>query len=338
METKLRGRLRQASSMVMPPLPEQQVVPERSCDICGSVFSSLAQLRQHARRGSCRGNLAGVDNVCHLCDRNFETYVCLRQHERLANPVQYNQKMAGEAATKSKKWTADEQQELAESLSLNEEDATLRREILASHEKGKDALAEWVNRLTGCISRIHRNPTLHTVNRTALRSTNRTRRARMYRRAQNVFEKNPKKLADLILENGNWYELSPPNMTAVNEFCRIFAEPSINDDEPIADQREESINVMQAISAELRWAMKSMKSDTSALDNITLNSTRRIQGAKEDGREKKFVQYIAQYLSETTTAMGTDFGEAVNAGPSSRQEVEVWLSRQSWLGSRADKL
>uniref|UniRef100_A0A1A9VCF4 Uncharacterized protein n=1 Tax=Glossina austeni TaxID=7395 RepID=A0A1A9VCF4_GLOAU len=31
-------------------------------------------------------------------------------------------------------------------------------------------------------------------------------------------------------------------------------------------------------------------------------------------------------------------GEAVNAGPSSRQEVEVWLSSQSWLGSRADKL
>uniref|UniRef100_A0A1A9VS55 Uncharacterized protein n=1 Tax=Glossina austeni TaxID=7395 RepID=A0A1A9VS55_GLOAU len=171
-------------------------------------------------------------------------------------------------------FSIEENQELVEAietLSLNEEDATLRREILASHDKGKDALAEYVNRLTGCISKVHRNPTRHTVNRTALRSTNRTRRARMYRRAQNVFEKTPKKLADLILENENWYELIPPNMTAVNEFCMIFAEPLVNDDELIADQTEESTKVMQAISAEeVKWSVKSMKSDTPGLDNITL--------------------------------------------------------------------
>uniref|UniRef100_A0A1A9VS56 Reverse transcriptase domain-containing protein n=1 Tax=Glossina austeni TaxID=7395 RepID=A0A1A9VS56_GLOAU len=107
-------------------------------------------------------------------------------------------------------FSIEENQELVEDLSLNEKDATLRKEILASPERGKDALAAW-------------------------------------------------------------YELSASNMpAAINEFCRIFAEPSINDDEPIADQREESIKVMQAISAELRWAMKSMKSDTSALVNTTI--------------------------------------------------------------------
>uniref|UniRef100_A0A1A9VNJ3 Reverse transcriptase domain-containing protein n=1 Tax=Glossina austeni TaxID=7395 RepID=A0A1A9VNJ3_GLOAU len=38
-------------------------------------------------------------------------------------------------------------------------------------------------------------------------------------------------------------------------------------------------------------------------------SSQRIEDAEEDGSEKKFVQYIAHYLSEIATAMGADFAE-----------------------------
>uniref|UniRef100_A0A1A9UYI9 Reverse transcriptase domain-containing protein n=1 Tax=Glossina austeni TaxID=7395 RepID=A0A1A9UYI9_GLOAU len=122
-------------------------------------------------------------------------------------------------------FSVEENEELVEaieSLSLNEEDARIRREILASPERGKDALAEWI----------------------------------------------------MIIG----MSCPPPNMTAAtNEFCRIFDESSINDDLPIANRREESIKVMQAISAEdVRWAMKSMKSDTPGLDNITVRALRKV--------------------------------------------------------------
>uniref|UniRef100_A0A1B0BG91 C2H2-type domain-containing protein n=1 Tax=Glossina palpalis gambiensis TaxID=67801 RepID=A0A1B0BG91_9MUSC len=335
METRQRARLRQASSTVTPPLPEEQLAPQHSCSICGSIFSSVAQLRQHARRRSCRGNLPGVvldsmrgwptpsnimnrwrlrpprnlgrggqpmnskmeaglgsmkssDVIDHLAThstrsreaikkrRQRRSYVSMVPSLRPAEPALPN--IMPSEGLGSTNFSVEESQELVlsmESLPLNEEEATLRREVLASSERGADALGE----LTGCISRVHRNrqQTRQTTNQTALRVTNRARRAAMYRHARNEFTSSPKKLADLILNNEDWYQTNPRNMTeTANEFCRILAEPSINDDEPIVDRRE-NIKVVQAISVEkVGWAMKSMKSDTPGFDNITLPALRKV--------------------------------------------------------------
>uniref|UniRef100_A0A1A9UY11 Reverse transcriptase domain-containing protein n=1 Tax=Glossina austeni TaxID=7395 RepID=A0A1A9UY11_GLOAU len=63
----------------------------------------------------------------------------------------------------------------------------------------------------------------------------------------------------------------------VNELSRIFAEPSVNDNEPIADRKEENIKIMQAISAEeVKLATKSIKSGTPGLGNIILRALRKV--------------------------------------------------------------
>lgn len=61
--------------------------------VCGKNFATDAGIKQHLRRGHCRGPEPDVDNVCQFCDTAFATYMGLRQHQKQRHPVEYNQQL-----------------------------------------------------------------------------------------------------------------------------------------------------------------------------------------------------------------------------------------------------
>uniref|UniRef100_A0A1A9UY12 Uncharacterized protein n=1 Tax=Glossina austeni TaxID=7395 RepID=A0A1A9UY12_GLOAU len=121
--------------------------------------------------------------------RQRHSYISMASNLRAAAPASPNLLLSENQNPTN--FSIAENQELVaavESLLLNDQDATLRRKNLASPERGKNALAEWANRLTGCISRVSRNTRRQTANQTTTRNTNRARRA-----AENEFAKYPRK-------------------------------------------------------------------------------------------------------------------------------------------------
>uniref|UniRef100_A0A1A9VXG6 Uncharacterized protein n=1 Tax=Glossina austeni TaxID=7395 RepID=A0A1A9VXG6_GLOAU len=90
--------------------------------------------------------------------RQCRSYISMVSNLRAAAPASPNILLSENQNPTN--FSIAENQELVaavDSLLLNDQDATLRRKNLASPERGKNALAEWANSLTGCISRVHRN-------------------------------------------------------------------------------------------------------------------------------------------------------------------------------------
>lgn len=68
--------------------------------ICGKSFRTEAGIKQHIRRRYCRGPT--IDNACTYCPaeerRPYQTYAGLRQHIRLAHPVEFNKDLEDQAS------------------------------------------------------------------------------------------------------------------------------------------------------------------------------------------------------------------------------------------------
>lgn len=85
---------------------------------CGNdyVYPSQASLRQHQRR-YCRGQRpVEAGEMCVYCDQRFPVYAGLRQHIRLAHPVEYNMELEVEvdAINRRRIWTEGEVPRMAE--------------------------------------------------------------------------------------------------------------------------------------------------------------------------------------------------------------------------------
>uniref|UniRef100_A0A1A9Z2F1 Reverse transcriptase domain-containing protein n=1 Tax=Glossina pallidipes TaxID=7398 RepID=A0A1A9Z2F1_GLOPL len=103
------------------------------------------------------------------------------------------------------------------------------------------------------------------------------------RKAQREYTANPRQLAQKILENDNWEaRATATNMAeAVNEFANLFAVRSVEDTEPISDQHQTAIKILQPINEEeIENILKAMDTQTPGVDGIPLKTLRRVPTCK----------------------------------------------------------
>lgn len=80
--------------------------------ICLKEFATETGLKQHIRRKYCKGPPNDRNELeCHICHGIFDTYIGVRQHLRLAHPIEYNKELEKESAPKNyagRGWTTDQ--------------------------------------------------------------------------------------------------------------------------------------------------------------------------------------------------------------------------------------
>lgn len=82
---------------------------------CGKEYATDAGLKQHRRRYCRHDGTETPPNKCQWCYRIFDTHPGLRQHQRRAHPVEYNNEMEREAEGARTEWS---QYEIGKMVSL----------------------------------------------------------------------------------------------------------------------------------------------------------------------------------------------------------------------------
>lgn len=81
------------------------------CRKCGNIYATKAGEQQHFSK-YCSKRPDDTSN-CPFCNASFPTYAGLRLHQKRAHPAQHNEALQEEAVGVKKRWTADEEKELA---------------------------------------------------------------------------------------------------------------------------------------------------------------------------------------------------------------------------------
>lgn len=258
-----------------------------------TVDEQAALARMEAELGSTNPT-AIIDHLAANSTRSRDAIKKRRQRRSYVNMVQSLREEApggeGRRSSSSEYESAEETEVVEEdpdeplkqalrALRLSSDDERVMNRIFGSREEGCQALEGWTTELVA--AQGARAPVgAHVGDRFVIRGSwgPRRRRAKEFRMAQKEYQSNPRGLADRIFEGRGWMPTTVGDLTEVErQFAAIFAQPSIDDDEPVRDRCPNVISTTEPITRdEVTGCLKEMKSNTPGPDGITLINLRRV--------------------------------------------------------------